>query len=73
MRLIYQDEIDFSEIKDEDVKGCESRVTLICTICYYKWTPSIKCVISGKGCPSCHGTLPWTLEQWYTFACTNYM
>lgn len=52
--LIHGDDIDFSEITDEDVKTRNSRVSLKCNICEIKWKPEIRSIIYNKsGCPGC--------------------
>lgn len=56
-------ELDLSDIKRSDVRGCESRIPVSCTKCGHKWKPEVYCLVNGSGCQSCAGTLPWTAQR----------
>ena len=59
-REIHGDKYDYSQITVDDVKGCKSKVPVICNRCSYSWNPTINDHINSKsGCPDCAGNLPW--------------
>lgn len=62
-RRIHQDNYDYSCIKETDIKGCRSRVTIICKKCRYQWETSLDIHINGSQCPDCQGKAPYTLEK----------
>ncbi len=61
---IHGDKYDYSQTKQSDVTGRESKITVLCNDCQYVWYPSIHNHINGKsGCPNCAGCVKWTLER----------
>lgn len=54
IREINGNSIDLSHIKESDIKGCNSRIYLICNHCTESWTPLLRSILYGKsGCPHC--------------------
>ena len=63
-REIHEDIYDYSQITEQHVKSCDSRVPIKCKICQYQWSPTINIHINGKNnCPNCSKRVPWTLTQ----------
>ena len=60
-RLIHGNSINYSNVIS--VNGSRHDIPLICNICDYMWNTAVHIILSGKGCPSCGGNLPWTLES----------
>ena len=57
---IHGDRYDYSQIKDQDVEGGNSKVPVLCKVCGYCWNPVISDHINSKsGCPDCAGNVPW--------------
>jgi hypothetical protein len=62
-QVVHGDKFDYSNITEADIKGCQSKITVVCRRCRYIWRPSIVNHISGEyGCPSCAGLVRLTLE-----------
>ena len=63
-RQVHGDKYDYSNIKEEDIKGAYTKVLPICRTCDYQWPVTIHSHINGKyGCPNCAGKAPWTLTR----------
>jgi formylmethanofuran dehydrogenase subunit E len=62
MRKTYGDRYDYSQVTREDIVNQHSRPPVRCTICEYKWKPSIQSHLN-HGCPDCAGVAPYTLER----------
>lgn len=61
---IHKDAYDYSQVREEHIRGHKSRVPVKCKLCSYQWSPIIGNHIYGKyGCPDCAGNVPWTLER----------
>ncbi len=61
---IHGDKFDYSAVREEDIKGASSTISITCNQCGYHWSPSITCHINSKsGCLDCAGKLRWTLER----------
>ena len=60
---IQGDVFDLTNVTEEHIKGCDSHVPISCKTCFYEWAPTISGIISGKGCPDCHGALKWTKDR----------
>lgn len=61
---IHGDKYDYSQIREENIKGKESNIPVKCNECTYEWNPTIHNHINGKtGCPDCGGQSIWTLEK----------
>jgi hypothetical protein len=55
---------DYSLVEDHHVNGVDSEIPIICTICFYYWTPTINNHVNHKrGCPGCSGRAPLTLTR----------
>lgn len=62
-REIYEEKYDYSQIKEEHIKGCKSRVSIRCTICDHEWSPMIRKHINDKnGCPK-YSRHEWNKRQ----------
>lgn len=60
----HQDKFDYSQIADEDINGCDSRIDIQCNTCFESWETSIFSHINGKtGCPHCFGKRKMTYRS----------
>lgn len=60
---IHGNKFDYSQVTADHIRGNKSKIPVICNICKYQWSPTILNHISNKrGCPSCAGLVPWTLD-----------
>lgn len=63
-KKIHGNKFDYSEVKEEHIKGITSKIPLTCNICEYKWHPTLNDHINGKhGCPNCAGNVKWTYKR----------
>lgn len=68
-RMVHGDKFSYSLIKEEYIKGWNSKIPLICNTCKYgingDWnTVTVhKHINEERGCPSCSGRIPWTFER----------
>jgi very-short-patch-repair endonuclease len=72
--IIHGKIFDYSEITEEHINNSQSFLPITCTICKYRWSPSIRCHINSKrGCPSCSETVQWTLKKFLLIAPTIHL
>lgn len=60
-KLIHGNSINYSNIIC--INGSREKIPLSCNVCVYTWSAAVHTILSGKGCPSCGGNLPWTFEK----------
>lgn len=60
---LHGDKFDYSQIREDHIKGRNSRIPIRCKKCDYCWSPTLDCHVQGKGCPDCAGVAPYTLER----------
>jgi hypothetical protein len=60
---IHGDDINYINIKPQDIQNCNSRILLICKKCEYEWECSVRSNINEKsGCPNCCGHVKLTYD-----------
>ena len=66
---IHGDKYDYSMILRQHIKNSKSYIYIICKTCEYKWETTINSHMGhGHGCPSCSGSLKWTIERFLSKA-----
>jgi predicted Zn-ribbon and HTH transcriptional regulator len=61
---IHGESIDYSQVKESDIKNSLSDIPLKCNKCGCNWRPTIKDHIQKEsGCPRCGGRLRWTITE----------
>lgn len=61
---VHGDKYNYSFIKQEDIKGKDSKILVICNNCNYEWHPKIHNHIYHKGgCPKCSLKAPWIYDE----------
>lgn len=63
-REIHGSAVDYSLVKQTDVKGSKSKIELLCTKCEYRWKTTINNHIHNRPrCPKCLRRIRWTYTR----------
>ncbi|CAH6419611.1 Hypothetical protein HVR_LOCUS680 [uncultured virus] len=62
-REMHEDKFNYDKVTPNHIKGCRSRVPIMCNDCGYEWSPELIGHIRGYDCPCCMGVAPWTLDR----------
>jgi formylmethanofuran dehydrogenase subunit E len=64
---------DFSKVTKEHIKGCDSKIPLVCLTCKYNWISTINNVFNkGRGCPMCKNKSERKFKEYFEIAYSNY-
>ena len=62
-QIIHGNKYSYELVSPDDIKGCKSRINIICLTCKYQWSSTIITHIHNKrNCPKCMQHLTHTLE-----------